>query len=106
MSENIRAVLDARRKEGYYIGSTALYGYRKDPEQKGHLVIDPEAAEVVRLVFNSFANGMGKSAIARMLNEKGFLTQQNIRGRKGLPIKLQSISWVLYGNILPSQICL
>lgn len=87
MSENIRAVLDARRKEGYYIGSTALYGYRKDPEQKGHLVIDPEAAEVVRLVFNSFANGMGKSAIARMLNEKGIPNPTEYKRQKGITYK-------------------
>lgn len=84
MSENIRAVLDARRKEGYYIGSTALYGYRKDTEQKGHLVVDPEAAEIVRLVFHSFANGMGKSAIARMLNEKGIPNPTEYKRQKGI----------------------
>lgn len=70
MSDNIRAVLTSRRKQGYYIGSVPLYGYRKDPAKKGHLIIDPEAAEVVRIIFQSYANGMGKTAIARMLNEK------------------------------------
>ena len=42
MSENIRSVLTDRRKNGFHIGAFALYGYKKDPEQKGHLIIDEE----------------------------------------------------------------
>ena len=71
MSENIRAVLTTRRRKVIILVLHPLYGYRKDPERKGHLIVDPEAAEVVKLIFHSFANGMGKTAIARMLNEKG-----------------------------------
>ena len=48
MSENIRSVLTNRRKNGFHIGAFALYGYKKDPDQKGHLIIDEEAAAVVR----------------------------------------------------------
>ncbi len=69
MSENIKAVLDNKRANGQHIGSFALYGYKKDPEKKGHLLIDEPAAEVVRKVFSLFANGYGKMSIARMLNE-------------------------------------
>lgn len=71
MSENIRSVLTNRRKNGLHIGSFALYGYEKDPEQKGRLRIDEEAAAVVREVFALFAAGYGKTAIARMLNDRG-----------------------------------
>lgn len=71
MSENIRSVLNNRRENGFHIGAFALYGYRKDPEQKGHLLIDEEAAAVVREVFHLFASGMGKTAIARLLNDRG-----------------------------------
>ena len=51
MSENIRSVLTNRRENGFHIGAFALYGYQKDPEQKGHLIVDEEAAAVVREVF-------------------------------------------------------
>ena len=44
MSENIRSVLTNRRENGFHIGAFALYGYQKDPEQKGHLIVDEEAA--------------------------------------------------------------
>lgn len=71
MSKNIRSVLTHRRKSGFHIGSFALYGYKKDPERKGHLIIDEEAAEVVREVFTLFSQGYGKTAIARMLNDRG-----------------------------------
>ena len=55
MSENIKSVLTNRRKNGYHIGSFAPYGYKKDPERKGHLVIDDEAANIIREIFNLFS---------------------------------------------------
>lgn len=71
MSENIKSVLSSKRSNGLHVGSFALYGYVKDSNKKGHLLIDEEAATVVREVFSLFAQGYGKSAIARILNEKG-----------------------------------
>ena len=56
MSENIKSVLIDRRKNGFHIGAFALYGYKKDPDMKGHLIIDEEAAKVVREVFTLFSN--------------------------------------------------
>lgn len=70
LSVNIKKTLTDRREKGYHIGSFCAYGYQKDPEQKGHLIPDPEAAEVVHYIFELFASGMGKSAIARKLNEE------------------------------------
>lgn len=60
MSDNIRSVLTDRRKDGYHIGAFALYGYEKDPNQKGHLIIDEEAAKIVREVFELFASRIWK----------------------------------------------
>lgn len=87
MSENIKSVLTNRRINGYHIGAFALYGYKKDPEQKGHLIIDEEAAAVVREVFTLFAQGYGKSAIARMLNDKGIPNPTEYKRQHGLRYK-------------------
>ena len=57
MSDNIRSVLKNRRENGFHIGAFALYGYKKDPDQQGHLLIDEEAAAVVREVFTLFSQG-------------------------------------------------
>ncbi len=84
MSDNIRSVLRNRRENGFHIGATALYGYQKDPERKGHLIIDEEAAQVVREVFTLFSQGYGKSAIARMLNDRGVPNPTEYKRRKGI----------------------
>ena len=84
MSENIRAVLTNRRKNGFHIGAFALYGYQKDPKQKGHLIIDEEAAAIVREVFTLFSQGYGKTAIARMLNERGVPNPTEYKRQHGL----------------------
>lgn len=84
MSDNIRSVLTNRREKGFHIGSFALYGYQKDPDRKGHLIIDPEAAAVVRRVFALFSQGYGKTAIARMLNEEGIPNPTEYKRQRGL----------------------
>lgn len=87
MSENIRSVLTNRRKNGFHIGAFALYGYKKDPKQKGHLIIDEEAAAVVREVFTLFSQGYGKTAIARMLNDRGIPNPTEYKRLHGLRYK-------------------
>ena len=87
MSENIRSVLTSRRENGYHIGAFAPYGYAKDPESKGHLIIDEEAAAIVREIFHMFADGYGKTAIARLLNERGLPNPTEYKRQKGLRYK-------------------
>ncbi len=84
MSDNIKSVLTNRRQNGFHIGAFALYGYKKDPDQKGHLIIDEEAAAVVREVFTLYAQGYGKTAIARMLNDRGIPNPTEYKRLHGL----------------------
>ncbi len=71
LSENVRMVFDMKRREGKYIGSFPVYGYQKDPDDRNKLIIDPEAAEVVRQIFQWSLEGHGKQHIAAMLNDLG-----------------------------------
>ncbi|MBR3840141.1 MAG: recombinase family protein [Erysipelotrichales bacterium] len=71
MSENIKQVLTDKRKHGYFIGAFAPYGYKKDKSKKGHLVVDEEAASIVKKIFRLFVSGYGKKAIADYLNNLG-----------------------------------
>lgn len=84
MSENIKSVLTDKRQNGMHIGSFALYGYKKDPDHKGHLIIDEEAAVIVREVFTLFSQGYGKTAIARMLNDRGIPNPTEYKRLHGL----------------------
>ncbi len=87
MSDNIRSVLTNRRLNGFHIGAFALYGYKKDPDKKGHLIIDEEAAAVVREVFTLFSKGYGKTAIARILNDRGIPNPTEYKRLHGLRYK-------------------
>lgn len=97
LSENIKGVFIDKRKQGKHIGAFALYGYKKDPDQKGHLIIDEDAAVIVREVFALFAQGNGKTAIARLLNDRGIPNPTEYKRQKGLrykqPKSKQSTLW-------------
>lgn len=69
ISVKVRSQLDVKRKNGQFIGSFASYGYRKDPEDKNHLLVDEEAAEIVRLIFGMRLEGYSAKRIAEKLNE-------------------------------------
>ena len=84
MSDNIRSVLTSRRENGFHIGAFAPYGYQKDPQRRGGLIIDQEAADVVREIFSMFADGYTKSAIARKLNDRGVPNPTEYKRRHGL----------------------
>lgn len=60
-SDKVREVFDMKRRNGEHIGSFAPYGYKKSPEDNNALIIDEEAADVVRDIFRMFLNGMGKN---------------------------------------------
>lgn len=70
-SKKIRQVFDYKRRNGEFIGAFAPYGYEKDPQNGHRLIIDDNAAEVVRDIFSMFLDGMSKNAIVRTLNEHG-----------------------------------
>ena len=86
-SENVRKVFDKKREKGLHIGSFAAYGYKKNPEDKNALVIDEEAAEVVRDIFSWFLDGMSKNAIVQTLNERGMLCPSLYKRSKGMKYK-------------------
>ncbi len=83
-SESVRRVFDKKREKGLHIGSFAAYGYLKDPEDKNALVIDAEAAEVVRDIFTLFLDGLSKNAIVRYLNDRGVLCPSAYKRSKGM----------------------
>jgi site-specific DNA recombinase len=70
ISKKIRASLRFKISRGEYIGH-APYGYKKSDLQRNKLVVDRQAAEVVKEIFRLYAKGFGYASIAAMLNEKG-----------------------------------
>ena len=89
LSENIRKTFESKRKQGLHIGSFVCYGYKRDLVNKNKLVIDTEAAEVVRLIFNLYERGNGVSKIAQTLNNMGFLPPTKYKLSKGFKFNNQ-----------------
>lgn len=89
------------QKEGYFIGSTAPFGYSKERQDKGFILIEDENADVVRLMFDKVAfEGWGLGDLRRYLTEnniKGQLNQQRWEN-KGIKRILQNKVYIGYVN--------
>lgn len=89
------------QKEGYFIGSTAPFGYAKEKIDKGFILIEDENADVVRLIFDKFAyENWGLGDLRRYLTEnniKGLINQQRWEN-KGIKRILQNKVYIGYIN--------
>lgn len=83
-SESVRRTFDKKREKGLHIGSFAVYGYEKDPENRNALIIDPVAAEQVKRIFSWYQEGKSKNAIVHLLNDYGILCPSAYKRQKGL----------------------
>jgi len=91
-SKKIRQVFDYKRRNGKFICSFAAYGYKKNPMDKNALIVDEEAAEVVKTIYQWFLDGMSKNAIVRNLNDRGILCPSEYKKSKGLKYQNSSSS--------------
>ena len=66
-SRKIKSVLRAKGMSGIHTNSIGIYGYKKDPNDKNHWIVDDEAAEVVRRIYRMAIEGKGPYEIARIL---------------------------------------
>lgn len=84
ISRKSGSVLREKMRRGEFIGAYAAYGYIKDPVDRHHIVIDPEAAAVVREIFQQKLAGLSNQSIARRLNEAGVPSPCCYRYQKGI----------------------
>ena len=68
-SKKIRSTFKAKGNSGKHVASTTPYGYLKDPDNKEHWIVDEEAAQVVRRIFQMTMDGYGPYQIAKKLKE-------------------------------------
>lgn len=83
ISKKIKSAKRQRAKQGLFISSQAPYGYQKDPDNRNHLIIDPEAAEIVRLIFSLAEKNLGSVAIANELKARRILTPSVYKYKNG-----------------------
>lgn len=90
-SINIRKTFKAKRTKGQFTGSFAPYGYMKDPENKNHLIIDPQVTDVVVRIFEEYNKGYGLDKIANGLTNDNILSPLEYKSFNGSNLKLPII---------------
>ncbi len=70
ISKKVKSGKHIRALEGKFMGTTAPFGYRKDPQDKNHLIIDETTAPTVRLLFSLALEGYGTNRIGKVLYER------------------------------------
>ena len=70
ISKKVLAGVMTRSRQGKFCGGTPPYGLMRDPKDNGHLIIDPDAAPVIRKIYNYALDGMGNMRIAKKLLEE------------------------------------
>ena len=83
ISRKVKASSTMRGASGVPL-SQPPYGYGKDPDDKRHWIVDPEAAEVVRRIFALAMEGKPNLTIARILEAEKILTPTAFWQRKGI----------------------
>ena len=95
-SLKIRNVLDSKRRDGKFIGSKPCYGYMRDPKDKGHLIIDPNTAQYVKLIFKLRSNDIGISEIATRLTKLRAPTPSSYKNKIISTITKEEYVWSIH----------
>ncbi len=66
VSKKTKAAKKAKARDGQFIGSKASFGYKIDPADRHHLIVDEPAAQVVKRIFRLAAEGIGYNKMAKM----------------------------------------
>ena len=82
-SMKVRSHLDVKRKNGECVASFAVYGYKKNPENKNQLIVDEVAAQSVKEIFFMAMDGFSADSIAKHLNEEGVLSPLEYKKANG-----------------------
>ena len=83
LSRRVKSAKKARAERGAFLSPYAPYGYVKDPEDKNHLLVDAESAEVIRRIFQMAADGAKPWQIAAALNGDGVSSPKNYKVEAG-----------------------
>lgn len=74
VSDKVKISMNIQKKQGKFLAWSLPYGYMKNPTDKYSIVIDEVVAPVVREIFNLYLDGLATRKIAKIMNEKGYIT--------------------------------
>lgn len=74
VSKKTKAAKKAKARDGQFIGSKAPFGYKVDPNDRHHLIVDEPAAQVVKRIFRLASECVGYNKMAKTFREEKVLT--------------------------------
>lgn len=78
-----RSNLEVKRRNGEFVGNFTVFGYMRSPDDKHKLIVDEEAAVVVRNIFNWKQEGWNAQQIANHLNKLHFPSPMEYKRKCG-----------------------
>ena len=79
LSKKIKSAFATMQTQGKWLGGTVPLGYRRDPEDKNHLIIQEDEAKIVRKIFDMAIAGNRLCDIKKYLNDNEISTLKQLR---------------------------
>ena len=70
ISKKVLAGRMTRSRQGKFCGGQPPLGLMRDPDDNGHLIIDPETASIIRRIYDLALDGFGNMKICKVLMEE------------------------------------
>jgi len=103
ISKKIKSVIRQKQYEGQFMVTTAPYGYKKDKDKKGKLVIDDYSASIVKRIYEMYADGTSADFITNVLNSENILPPSTYTKTKNTDISRKwnstSVRFILKSEI-------
>ena len=103
ISNKVRSTFRTKQNAGQFIGAFACYGYKKSPDNHNQLIIDSDAAAIVKKIFSLYLSGKGQNTIAKILNKSNIPCPSEYKKLQGLKYrnsnKLNYTTYWTYSSI-------
>ena len=83
ISRKVKAAKRQQAKQGLFTCGQTPFGYMKDPADNHHLIVDPDAAQTVQLIFDLAMEGLGDVGIAHELQRREIIKPAVYKFRQG-----------------------
>ena len=96
-SKKVRAVNRMKAENGKRVSSAVPYGYKNNPDDEEHWLIDEPVAEVVRKIYDLCLAGRGPTQIASQLEREGIMTPteyyRSLDKKTGIKLPIKPHLW-------------
>ena len=99
ISRKTKSSLNTKKKKGDYVAGSVPFGYKRDINNKYHLVIDEETANIVKIIFELAMEGKGTLEISNYLNERNIITSLQYKKMKGLKCSHNNVNFNEIDNL-------